>query len=260
MSHPRCRRCSTELRHTFVDLGMSPPCENYLTAAQLDAAERFYPRHVRGCEKCLVVQDPAYHEHFSYLLAAAGTRGSRPHGVNIEELPTHGGSMRLWSVPPDRAAELQYPVARVLPAEAAAGLNTLEGQGFAQQVASSRRNDFIEFLVHCQRDGERVVGYGAPGMGNTLLNQRGVRSDLMKFSVDRKPAQAENVPARHPHFDLSGRAASRPAGRLRGDHAVEPARRDYRPAGLRTWLGRPVRRQLAPTRSLLTNPCERSGP
>ena len=60
MSYPRCRLCSAELRHTFVDLGMSPPCESYLTAAQLDAAEKFYPLHVRVCESCLLVQLPAY--------------------------------------------------------------------------------------------------------------------------------------------------------------------------------------------------------
>ena len=60
MSYPRCRLCSAELRHTFVDLGMSPPCESYLTASQLDAAEKFYPLHVRVCESCLLVQLPAY--------------------------------------------------------------------------------------------------------------------------------------------------------------------------------------------------------
>src|SRR5687768_8225407 len=60
MSNPRCRLCSSELRHTFVDLGMSPPCESYLSAAQLDAGETFYPLHVRICENCLLVQLPAY--------------------------------------------------------------------------------------------------------------------------------------------------------------------------------------------------------
>jgi hypothetical protein len=60
MSYPRCRLCSAELQHTFVDLGMSPPCESYLTASQLDEAEKFYPLHVRICESCLLVQLPAY--------------------------------------------------------------------------------------------------------------------------------------------------------------------------------------------------------
>ena len=60
MITPRCRLCSSELTHTFVDLGMSPPCENYLTAEQLDDGETFYPLHVRVCPECLLVQLPAY--------------------------------------------------------------------------------------------------------------------------------------------------------------------------------------------------------
>ena len=60
MSYPRCRLCSAELRHTFVDLGMSPPCESYLTASEIDGPETFYPLHVRVCETCLLVQLPAY--------------------------------------------------------------------------------------------------------------------------------------------------------------------------------------------------------
>src|SRR5215212_4376419 len=346
MSYPRCRLCSAELRHTFVDLGMSPPCESYLTASQLDAAEKFYPLHVRVCESCLLVQLPAYispedvfsdyayfssysdswiaharrfiddavarlglgsesliievasndgyllqhalargirslgiepaaniaevarsrgidteimflseqtgrdvearhgkadlvvannvfahvpdivdfskglralvastgflsieiphllrliegneydtiyHEHFSYLslltaqrvLAAADLRV-----IDIEELPTHGGSMRLWAVPSASDQQVGPSVARVLDAEAAAGLHTVEGHnGFAGQVATVR-NDFVEFLIECQRSGKRVAGYGAPGKGNTLLNHCGVRSDLIEFTVDRNP-------------------------------------------------------------------------
>ena len=68
MSFPRCRLCSTELRHTFVDLGMSPPCESYLTADQLDAGETFYPLHVRVCENCLLVQLAGVHPGGGHLL------------------------------------------------------------------------------------------------------------------------------------------------------------------------------------------------
>jgi hypothetical protein len=346
MSYPRCRLCSTELPHTFVDLGMSPPCESYLTAAQLDAGETFYPLHVRVCENCLLVQLPAYipaedifsdyayfssysdswvaharrfvedaarslplgpdsfvvevasndgyllqhsvglgirslgiepaaniaevargrgidtevaflgeqvgqdvaarhgradlvvannvfahvpdivdfskglralvadhgvvsieiphllrliegneydtiyHEHFSYLSLLTAQRvlaAADLTGVDIEELPTHGGSMRLWSVPTENAVEVKPSVDRVLAAEADAGLDSLKGHdGFAQQVATIR-NDFVEFLVNCQRDGKRVAGYGAPGKGNTLLNHCGIRADLIEFTVDRNP-------------------------------------------------------------------------
>jgi hypothetical protein len=343
---PRCRLCSTELTQTFVDLGMSPPCESYLTAEQLDQGEMFYPLHVRVCSECLLVQLPAYipaedifshyayfssysdswvaharrfvdsavsrlgltddsfvvevasndgyllqhvvergiralgiepasnvaevaiergvptdvlflgeevgrkiaagygpadlvvannvfahvpdivdfakglralvadsghvsieiphlqrlidgrlydtiyHEHYSYLsllttqrvLAAAGLTV-----VDVEELSTHGGSLRTWSAPAEAADEPSSAVADVLAAEADADLNTLAGHaGFAAEVAHAR-NDLVEFLVQRSREGARIAGYGAPGKGNTLLNHAGVRSDLLAFTVDRNP-------------------------------------------------------------------------
>jgi len=346
MSYPRCRLCSAELRHTFVDLGMSPPCESYLTASQLDEAEKFYPLHVRICESCLLVQLPAYispeavfsdyayfssysdswveharrfvddaavrlqlgsesfvvevasndgyllqhsvargirslgiepaaniaevargkgidtevmflgeqtgravasrhgnaalvvannvlahvpdivdfskglralvadsgrvsieiphllrliegneydtiyHEHYSYLTLLTAKRvlaTADLEVIDIEELPTHGGSMRIWSAPADAGVEVSPAVARVLGDEGAAGLDTVAGHdGFARQVAATR-NDFVEFLIGCQRTGMRVAGYGAPGKGNTLLNHCGIRPDLMEFTVDRNP-------------------------------------------------------------------------
>jgi hypothetical protein len=346
MITPRCRLCSSELTHTFVDLGMSPPCENYLTAEQLDDGETFYPLHVRVCPECLLVQLPAYipaeeifthyayfssysdswvaharrfvdsairrlgltsdsfvvevasndgyllqhvverdiralgiepaanvanvavrkgiptevlflgeevgrkiasehgpadlvvannvfahvpdivdfakglralvaddgyvsieiphlqrlidgrlydtiyHEHYSYLsllttqrvLAAAGLTV-----VDVEQLPTHGGSLRTWSRPAEVAGEPSNAIVEVLAAEAAAGLSTLPGHfGFAGEVARVR-NDLVEFLVDRSREGARVAGYGAPGKGNTLLNHAGIRSDLLAFTVDRNP-------------------------------------------------------------------------
>jgi C-methyltransferase C-terminal domain/Putative zinc binding domain/Methyltransferase domain len=343
---PRCRLCSTELKQTFVDLGMSPPCESYLTAEQLDQGEMFYPLHVRVCSECLLVQLPAYipaedifshyayfssysdswvahagrfvdssisrlgltgdsfvievasndgyllqhvverriralgiepasnvaeaavergiptevlflgeevgrkiasehgladlvvannvfahvpdivdfakglralvadhgyvsieiphlqrlidgrlydtiyHEHFSYLSLLTTQRVLGAAGlsvVDVEELPTHGGSLRTWSTPIEAGQEPSTAVADVLAAEAAAGLNTLAGHaGFAGEVASAR-NDLVDFLVKRSREGVRVAGYGAPGKGNTLLNHAGVRSDLLAFTVDRNP-------------------------------------------------------------------------
>lgn len=346
MSTARCRLCSAELTHTFVDLGMSPPCESYLTADQLDQPETFYPLHVRVCSECLLVQLPAhipaeeifshyayfssysdswvsharrfvdgsvqrlglttdsfvvevasndgyllqhvaergiralgiepagnvaeaaiakgiptevqflgeavgeklarehgpadlvvannvlahvpdivdfarglralvadhgrvsieiphlqrliegreydtiYHEHYSYLsllttqrvLAAAGLAV-----VDVEELPTHGGSLRTWSARAEQASEPSAEVARVLAGEEREGLHSLEGHaGFAAAVTAAR-NDLVDFLVARSREGARVAGYGAPGKGNTLLNHAGVRSDLLAFTVDRNP-------------------------------------------------------------------------
>ena len=346
MSAPACRLCGAPLEHTFVDLGMSPPCETYLTADQIDQGETFYPLHVRVCSQCLLVQLPAYipaeeiftdyayfssysdswveharrfvddavsrlglgpdsfvveiasndgyllqhvvakgirclgiepaanvaqaaidkgietvveflgeatgtavaaehgkaelvvannvfahvpdivdfskglralladdgrvsieiphllrlidgneydtiyHEHFSYLsllttqrvLAAAGLTV-----VDVEELPSHGGSLRTWSAPTETAPEPSPAVAKVLADEAAAGLDTLEGHdGFAPQVEKVRE-DLMGFLFQAKREGRSVVAYGAPGKGNTLLNHCGIRSDLIRFSVDRNP-------------------------------------------------------------------------
>ncbi len=346
MSAPACRLCGTPLEHTFVDLGMSPPCETYLTADQIDQGETFYPLHVRVCSQCLLVQLPAYipaedifsdyayfssysdswveharrfvdgaverlglgpdsfvveiasndgyllqhvvargirclgiepaanvaqvaidkgietvveflgeetgtkvaaqhgkadlvvannvfahvpdivdfstglralladdgrvsieiphllrlidgneydtiyHEHFSYLsllttqrvLAAAGLTV-----VDVEELPSHGGSLRTWSAPTETAPAPSAAVGKVLADEAAAGLDALDGHdGFASQVEKVRE-DFMGFLFRAKREGKSVVAYGAPGKGNTLLNHCGIRSDLIRFSVDRNP-------------------------------------------------------------------------
>jgi hypothetical protein len=346
MSKPRCRLCGAELTRTFVDLGMSPPCESYLEASQLDSGETFYPLHVRICSSCLLVQLPAYisgeeifshyayfssysdswvahakrfvdeavdrlglgpssfvvevasndgyllqhvvargvrclgiepaenvaeaavdkgiptevvflgeesgskvasvhgpadlvvannvfahvtdivdfakglralvadtgrvsieiphllrliegneydtiyHEHYSYLSLLTTQRALAAAGltvVDVEELSTHGGSLRTWSAPSEHAPQPSAAVTRVLVAEAAAGLDTVDGHaGFAAQVATVR-NDLVEFLIGCARRGETVVAYGAPGKGNTLLNHCGIRSDLIRFSVDRNP-------------------------------------------------------------------------
>jgi SAM-dependent methyltransferase len=145
--------------------------------------------------------DTIYHEHYSYLslmttqrvLAAAGLTV-----VDVEELPTHGGSLRTWSMPTEHAQQPSGDVARVLRLEADAGLDTLAGHtGFAAQVAAVR-NDLVEFLVARSREGAVVAGYGAPGKGNTLLNHVGVRSDLVAFTVDRNPVkQGKFLPGTH---------------------------------------------------------------
>ncbi len=341
-----CRLCSATLTETFVDLGMSPPCESYLSADDLDSAEVFYPLHVFVCAECLLVQLPAhlgaeeifshyayfssfsdswvrhaeqfldtavdrlhlegssfvvevasndgyllqhavrrgirslgiepaanvaeaavakgvptevtflgettgadiatrhgpadlvvannvlahvpdivdfatglrrlvadrgtvsieiphlmrliegneydtiYHEHYSYLtllttqrvLAAAGLSV-----VDVEELPTHGGSLRTWSMPAEHAPLPSDRVASVLEAEAGAGLHTLEGHGGFASAVARVRNDLVEFLIARSRNGETVAAYGAPGKGNTLLNHCGVRTDQIGFAVDRNP-------------------------------------------------------------------------
>jgi hypothetical protein len=341
-----CRLCHAPLTHTFVDLGMSPPCESYLDADQLDQGETFYPLHVRICAECLLVQLPAYiaaeeifshyayfssysdswlahakrfvdqavarlrlgsdsfvvevasndgyllqhvaahgirclgvepavnvaeaalskgiptevaflgadtgtkiaaehgradlvvannvlahvpdivdfaaglralvadtgyvsielphllelikrreydtiyHEHFSYLSLLTTQRALATAGltvVDVEQLPTHGGSLRTWSTPTANADTPSVAVTRVLAAENAAGLHTLEGHaGFSSAVAEVR-NDLVAFLIDASQREASVAAYGAPGKGNTLLNHCGIRSDLLSFTVDRNP-------------------------------------------------------------------------
>ena len=371
MGSRSCRLCGADLRTTFVDLGMSPPCESYLAEEDLDRAEVFHPLHVRVCDECLLVQLPAYipaedifsdYAYFSsysdswvrhcerfvetaverlglgadsfvvevasndgYLLQHAVARGSRSlgidpaanvavaaeergvptevlflgqetgrkiadvHGradlvvannvfahvpdivdcsrgmrelladdgrvsieiphllrlvegrefdtiyhehysylsllttqrvlaaaglsvVDVEELPTHGGSLRTWSARTENAPEPSPAVARVLADEAAAGLHTLDGHaGFASSVAEVR-DDFVEFLVDCRRRGRSVAAYGAPGKGNTLLNHCGVRADLLSFAVDRNPHKhGRFLPGTHiPVLPVEALAQARP--------------------------------------------------
>lgn len=371
MATPLCRLCSAELTRTFVDLGMSPPCESYLGEGEIDRGEVFYPLHVRVCAECLLVQLPAYipadeifsyyayfssysdswvehaktfvgaavdrlslgdgafivevasndgyllqhavareirslgiepaanvaeaalekgvptevtflgeetgarvsaqhgkadlvvannvfahvpdivdfskglrelvadrgtvsieiphllrlvegneydtiyHEHYSYLsllttqrvLAAAGLTV-----VDVEELPTHGGSLRTWSMPTENAGVPSDAVGSILAAESAVGLDTLEGHsGFAESVARVR-NDLMEFLIECSRTGRTVAAYGAPGKGNTLLNHCGVRADLVTFAVDRNPFKhGKFLPGTHiPIFPPERLAEERP--------------------------------------------------
>lgn len=371
MSAPRCRLCSAELTRTFVDLGMSPPCESYLTAEQLDQAETFYPLHVRICDECLLVQLPSYipaedifsdyayfssysdswvahardfvhaaagrvgldgrsfvvevasndgyllqhvvargiralgiepaaniaevalakgiptevlflgeetgrkvaaehghadlvvannvlahvpdivdfakglralladsgfvsieiphllrlidgreydtiyHEHYSYLSLLTTQRALSAAGltvVDVEELPTHGGSLRTWSAPAESAGVPSAAVEKVLATEERAGLHSVAGHaGFADEVEAAR-NDLVEFMIDRSREGARVAGYGAPGKGNTLLNHAGIRSDLLSFTVDRNPVKhGKYLPGTHiPIYPTERLAAERP--------------------------------------------------
>ena len=356
MSHP-CRLCGASLTHTFVDLGMSPLCESYVAAEQLDEPEIFYPLHVRLCGSCLLVQLPAYvsgehifsdyayfssysdswvahaeryaqamigrlgltagslvtevasndgyllqhfaaagipvlgvepaanvaeaarsrgirtevkflgpetgqeiaqrygraalvaannvfahvpdicgfaaglralvsdsglvtlefphllrlierrqydtiyHEHFSYLslltashaLATAGLRVA-----DVDELGTHGGSLRVYARPEQAAGEPTARVKAVLDKEESAGLHTVAGhQGFAGEVLQIK-SDLLGFLLTAAREGRSVAGYGAPGKGNTLLNHCGIRADLLEYTVDRSPLkQGKFLPGTH---------------------------------------------------------------
>jgi SAM-dependent methyltransferase len=133
--------------------------------------------------------DTIYHEHFSYFSLLAVQRVFAAHGlevVDVEELPTHGGSLRLYV----RHEGTQEPDGRVedlLARERESGLDGLERYAaFEQQVRAAKR-DLLEFLIAARRDGAHVAAYGAAAKGNTLLNYCGIRADLLDYVVDRSP-------------------------------------------------------------------------
>jgi len=145
--------------------------------------------------------DTIYHEHFSYLSLLTSSRALETAGlrvVDVEELTTHGGSLRVHARPADAAGEPSERVKAVLDAEEAAGLHTVAGhEGFAGEVLRIK-SDLVEFLITAAREGKSVAGYGAPGKGNTLLNHCGIRSDLLAYTVDRSPVkQGKGLPGTH---------------------------------------------------------------
>jgi len=133
--------------------------------------------------------DTIYHEHFSYFSLLALRWILERHGLvveDVEELPTHGGSLRV--IAGHAGAAMEGPrVAALLAAERERGLDTAAGYtGFAARVERIK-DEVLEFLLAEKRAGRRVVGYGAPGKANTLLNYAGIRSDLLAYTVDRNP-------------------------------------------------------------------------
>lgn len=145
--------------------------------------------------------DTIYHEHFSYLSLITSSRALQTAGLivtDVEELDTHGGSLRVHARPAEAAGEPGARVKAVLAAEEKAGLHTVEGhQGFAAQVLKIK-SDLLDFLLEAAKNGYSVAGYGAPGKGNTLLNHCGIRSDLLEYTVDRSPhKQGKYLPGTH---------------------------------------------------------------
>jgi hypothetical protein len=341
-----CRACGLSVRHTFVDLGMSPLCEAYVSADQLNRSEAYYPLHAYVCEHCFLVQleefvapadifseyayfssyadswveharqycqamrarfglgrasrvieiasndgyllrhfvaagipalgvepaanvarvalaagiptvvkffgrataaelanefgradlllgnnvlahvpqlndfvagmklllaasgvitmefphllelmqhnqfDTIYHEHFSYFSFTTVCDVFRRHGLavfDVERLPTHGGSLRIYACHADDTRPQSAPARELLALEARRGLRALKAYAaFSDQVCETKRA-LLEFLITAKRERKRVVGYGAPGKGNTLLNYCGIRTDFVDFTVDRNP-------------------------------------------------------------------------
>lgn len=135
--------------------------------------------------------DTIYHEHFSYFSFLTVQRVFASHGLtlfDVEELTSHGGSLRIFACHDGDGARCVMPaVEDLLRREQAAGFASIETyRGFQPRVEAAKR-DILSFLIKAKDEGKSVVGYGAPAKGNTLLNYCGVRTDLLEYTVDRNP-------------------------------------------------------------------------
>ncbi|MEO0456160.1 MAG: class I SAM-dependent methyltransferase [Cyanobacteria bacterium P01_A01_bin.114] len=146
--------------------------------------------------------DTIYHEHFSYFSFLTVEKVFAAHGLtlfDVEELPTHGGSLRIYGRHQDETSRAVTEAVQALKQkETAAGLDQLETYlNFAEQVKETKRK-LLSFLIEAKAAGKTIVGYGAPAKGNTLLNYCGVRTDFIDYTVDRSPhKQGLYLPGTH---------------------------------------------------------------
>jgi SAM-dependent methyltransferase len=146
--------------------------------------------------------DTIYHEHFSYFSLFSVLRIMGAHGLrvfDVEELSTHGGSLRVYACRADDTGRLvEPPVARILADEEEAGLTVSEGYlAFAQEVKRCKLG-LVEFLLQAAKEGKSVAAYGAPGKSATLLHYCGIGKDFIEYTVDRNPhKQGRFLPGSH---------------------------------------------------------------
>jgi SAM-dependent methyltransferase len=159
-------------------------------------------RMVQGCQF-----DTAYHEHYSYLSLTAVQRIFAANGLavlDVQELPTHGGSLRVFAgradtvAHPHATAHGREQVQKLLAVEATAGMPGVDFYSVFQLQPLRIKREVLSFLLQCQEDGKRLGAYGAAAKGNTLLNFAGVRPDLLPYVVDKNPAkQGQYLPGSH---------------------------------------------------------------
>lgn len=158
-----------------------------------------FPHLLRLIE--LVQFDTVYHEHFSYLSLFSAQRILEAAGLRIcdvEELSTHGGSLRVFACHQDDARDTAATVAALLEAEAHAGLRELSTYREFQAKADQVKDGLLGFLLEQKRAGRRVAAYGAAAKGNTILNYAGVKPDLLSCVFDAAPSkQGKYLPGSH---------------------------------------------------------------
>ena len=152
--------------------------------------------------------DTIYHEHFSYFSFTTVLKIFRQHDLclfDVEELTTHGGSLRIYACHADDNTKYVHPrVGALLERESALGYSVPEFyEKFNEKVKETKRS-LLDFLIKAKSEGKQIVGYGAPGKGNTLLNYCGIRTDFLDYTVDRSPHKQGNylpgthIPIYHP--------------------------------------------------------------
>jgi len=165
-----------------------------------------FPHLLRMVEQCQF--DTIYHEHYSYLSFTTVQKVFAAHGLelfDVEEQPTHGGSLRIFAKHvSDYSKSVSSNVTWMLKKEADAGMLTREYYKSFQAQVNAIKNQFLRFLIDCQDNGRKVIGYGAAAKGNTLMNYAGLKgNNLIKFVVDAAPSkQGKFLPGTHiPVYD-----------------------------------------------------------
>jgi hypothetical protein len=160
-----------------------------------------FPHLLRMVEQCQF--DTIYHEHYSYLSFTTVQKVFAAHGLelfDVEEQPTHGGSLRIFAKHfSDTSKSVTLNVGAMLKKEADAGMLTSEYYKTFQNHVNAIKNQFLKFLIECQENDRKVIGYGAAAKGNTLMNFAGIKGDdLIKFVVDAAPSkQGKFLPGTH---------------------------------------------------------------
>ena len=135
--------------------------------------------------------DTIYHEHFSYFSFLTAQRIFAKHDLevfDVDELPTHGGSLRIYVCHRnDMSKPVSQNVIELVSREEAAGFTMLEHYSTFKERVEQTKRKLLSFLIHAKQEGKSIAGYGAPGKGNTLLNYCGIRTDFLDYTVDRNP-------------------------------------------------------------------------
>jgi hypothetical protein len=171
-----------------------------------------FPHLVRLIEQNLF--DTVYHEHFSYLSLYSVNQifdKANLRILDVEELPTHGGSLRVYGCHQEDSRSTTHAVAALMAEELRWGMRSLRTYSLFQSRADRVKNDLLSFLIEQKRLGRKVVGYGAAAKGCTLLNYAGVKPDLLPFIADAAESKqgkflpGVHVPIKHPDMILESR-------------------------------------------------------